>query len=252
MAGFNQTELDNLERRDFQLSILAAVTVLVLASGVALLMYPLVFVHPDEANKWTLRFAFLGFCVLSLLLVAYLLDHQRTVRGLKQQLVAELQRNLELRNQGNADLLHTIPDLHHFQDRLVMEHRRAVSLQRTLSLLVVKVKLSSGLLGTNDERTALGEAARAMARHLRQNDSMYLLGPGFFGLVLPDTDGASANHISLQLAHTLRAVGAKNSFSFETSVCNYPEHVKSAHELEQTVLGMLPDNQSLLEGVDIG
>ena len=250
MAIFNQTELDNLERRDFQLSILAAVIVLVLAGGVALLMYPLVFVHPDEANKWTLRFAFLGFCVLSLLLVAYLLDRQRTMRGLKQQLVAELQRNLELRNQGNVDLLHTIPDLQHFQDRLVMEHRRAVSTQRTLSLLVVKVKLPDRLLGKNEETAALGEAARAIARHLRQNDSMYLLGPGFFGLVLPDTDGASANQISLQLGQTLRAVGAKNSFSFETSVCNYPEHVKSAHELEQTVLGMLPDNQPLLEGVD--
>ncbi len=251
MVGFNQTELDHLERRELQLSILAAVVVLVLAGGVALLMYPLVFVHPEGTNKWTLRFAFLGFCVLSLLVVAYLLDRQRTVRRLKQQLVAELQRNLELRNQANVDLLHTIPDLHHFQDRLVMEYRRAASMQRALSLLVVKVKLPSSLSDTNEATAALGEAARAMSRNLRPTDSIYLFGPGLFGLVLPDTDRASANHIVLQLEEALRAVGAKSNFSFETFVCNYPEHVKSAHELEQTVLSLLPEKQPWLEGAEI-
>jgi hypothetical protein len=51
MAEFNESQLDALERRESQLSILAAVIVLVMAAGVALLMYPLVFVHPDEGNK---------------------------------------------------------------------------------------------------------------------------------------------------------------------------------------------------------
>ena len=105
MPGLNLADLDNLKKRELQLSILAAVIVLVMAGGVALLMYPLVFVHPDGGSKWTMRFAFIGFCVLSVLFVVYLLDRQKTVRKLKQQLVSEFKRNVELRHQANVDLL---------------------------------------------------------------------------------------------------------------------------------------------------
>ena len=89
MAALNRTDLENLQRREIHLSILSAVFVFILAGGVAVLMYPLVFVHPVEASKWTLRIAFVGFCVLSLLFVFYLLDRQRMVRRLKQQLLFE-------------------------------------------------------------------------------------------------------------------------------------------------------------------
>lgn len=250
MAGFDHTELDRLERRDLHLSILAATIVLVMAGGVALLMYPLVFVHPDEGNKWTLRFAFAGFCLLSVLVAAYLLDRKRTVHGLKQQLVAELKRNLELRHQANVDLLHTIPDLNHFQDRLSMEHRRAASMQRTFSLLGIKVILSRNLMGTNEETTALGEVARELSRNLRPTDSIFALGPGVFGLVLPDTDTAGANRIKFRLEETLQAIGGGNRFSSEAFVYNYPEQFQSAHEMEQEVLSLLPETQPWMEGAE--
>ena len=64
MSKWNRAELDHLERRELQLTVLAAVFVLVLAAGLAAFMYPLVFVHP-EGNKWTLRVAFFGFCATS-------------------------------------------------------------------------------------------------------------------------------------------------------------------------------------------
>ncbi len=95
MPKLNRAELDNLERRELQLTILAVVFVLVLATGLAAFMYPLVFVHP-EGNKWTLRVAFFGFCALTLLFVGYLFDHQRMVRELKQNLLEELERNVEI------------------------------------------------------------------------------------------------------------------------------------------------------------
>jgi hypothetical protein len=57
MGTLNRTELDKLERRELQLTILAAVYVLVQAAGLAVFMYPLVFIHP-MGNKWTLRVAF--------------------------------------------------------------------------------------------------------------------------------------------------------------------------------------------------
>lgn len=242
---FDRAELDSLERRELHLTILAAVIVLVLAGGVALLMYPLVFLHPTEANKWSLRVAFIGFCALSVLFVGYLLDRHHTVRRLKQGLLEEFQRNVKLRDQANVELLHSIPDLNRFQDCLAMEYRRAASSEGTLSLLLVKVKLSRGEPDSDEGRAALGEAARAISRKLRPTDSVYLFGPGLFGAVFPATDAPNAKQISLRLQETLRAAGARNLFTFEVLLYNYPQDVTSAQELQQVVSSLLSENQRL-------
>jgi hypothetical protein len=107
-AILNREELDKLERRELQLTVLSVVFVLVLAGGLAVFMYPLVFVHP-EGNKWTMRVAFFGFCALVLLFVGYLLERQRTVHKLKQHLLAEVERNVALKHQANVDLLGSMP-----------------------------------------------------------------------------------------------------------------------------------------------
>jgi hypothetical protein len=93
-------------------------------------MYPLVFVHPEE-NKATMRVAFFGFCALTLLFVGYLFDRQRTFTKLKQHLLAELERNVTLQLQASADLLNSMPDQNHFWDRLSMEFRRALTMEKT-------------------------------------------------------------------------------------------------------------------------
>jgi hypothetical protein len=51
-AILNREQLDKLERRELQLTVLSVVFVLILAGGLAAFMYPLVFVHPDENNMW--------------------------------------------------------------------------------------------------------------------------------------------------------------------------------------------------------
>jgi GGDEF domain-containing protein len=253
MVTFNLPELDKLERRERQLTVLAAVVVLVMAAGMALLMYPLVFVRPVQAEKLPLRFAFFGFCVLSLLISAYLLDRQRTFRNVKQQLVSQLQKNAELQDRGNTDLLHTIPDLNHFQDRLAMDFRRAATMQRTLSVLVVKIVSLRNSSDANKDTAALGDAARAIARIMRpSSDSMYRLEPGLFGLILSDTDTATAKRLKGALEESLRLVGANNNFSFATFVSNYPDHAKSAHDLEEAVFSRLSAQQPWVEATEAG
>jgi GGDEF domain-containing protein len=239
MATINRQELDRLERRELQLTIMAAVFVFVLASGLAVFMYPLVFVHPDIANKWTLRVAFFGFCSLTLLFIVYLLERQRTVRKLKQQILEELERNIELRLQASADLLHTMPDINHFWDRLTMEYRRAMTMQKNLTLLLVKAKLPAPPAGT-DSTSALGDAAKAMSRKLRPTDSIYRLAPEIFGLVLPETDTLNAKRIAVRLQEELQSVRAKHGGAFETTVHNYPDDAQSSHELEDIVKSVLP------------
>jgi GGDEF domain-containing protein len=248
MGTLNRAELDNLERRELQLTILAAAFVLVQAAGLAMFMYPLVFLHPI-GNKWTLRVAFFGFCALTLLFVGYLLDRQRTVRKLKQQILAELERNVTLQHQASVDLLQTMPDQNHFWDRLTMEHRRALTMKRTLSLLLAKAKpavasakvdrltVASENEGSSE---AWSDAAKAMSRKLRPTDSIYRLSTDLFALVLPDTDVLNAKRIAVRLQEELQEIRAKHGKAFDITVHNYPEHVKSSHELEDIVKSLLP------------
>lgn len=241
MATLNRAELDRLEKRELQLTILAVVFVLVLAGGLAAFMYPLVFLHP-VGNKWTLRVAFFGFCGLTLLFVGYLLERQRTVRQLKQQLLAELERNVTLQHQASVDLLHSMPDQNHFWDRLTMEFRRAMTLQKNLSILLVKGK-ASGSAKQADDDAAWSDTAKAMSRKLRPTDSIYRLAPDIFALVLPETDALNAKRIAVRLQEELQEVRAKHGKTFDITAHNYPQDAQSAHELEDIVKSLLPQQE---------
>jgi GGDEF domain-containing protein len=241
MGTIDRQELDRLERRNLQLTILSAVFVLVLAGGLAMFMYPLVFVHP-EGSKWTMRVAFFGFCALTILFVSYLFDRQRTFTRLKQSLLAELERNVTLQIQASADLLRSMPDQNHFWDRLSMEFRRALTMEKTMSLVLAKANLDSRI-AANDQKAALSDAAKALAKRLRPTDSIYRLADGMFGIVLPETDTLNAKRIAIRLQEELQAVRAKYGLSFDLSAYNYPEHVKSSHELEDIVKSLLPEDK---------
>jgi len=260
MGTLNRTELDKLERRELQLTILATAFVLVQAAGLAMFMYPLVFLHP-VGNKWTLRVAFFGFCALTLLFAGYLLDRHRTVRKLKEHILAELERNLTLQHQASVDLLQTMPDQNHFWDRLTMEYRRAMTMQKTLSLLLVKAKSANAsakvdrlaVANTKDASSeAWSDAAKAMSRKLRPTDSIYRLSTDVFALVLPETDVLNAKRIAVRLQEELQAVRANHNLSFDISAHNYPEHVKSSHELEDIVKSLLPAEDQWATPVPVG
>jgi len=241
MPTIDRNELDRLERRNLQLTILSAVFVLVQAGGLASFMYPLVFVHP-EGNKWTMRVAFFGFCALTVLFVGYLFDRQRTFIKLKQSLLTELERNVTLQIQANTDLLRTMPDQNHFWDRLSMEFRRALTLEKTMSLVVAKASPNSRV-AAKDLQAAYSDAAKAMARRLRPTDSIYRLSDGLFGIVLPETDTLNAKRIAVRLQEGLQDVRTKYGLTFDLSAHNYPDHVKSSHELEDIVKSLLPEEK---------
>lgn len=240
MAKFDLEEIKALEKREFQLMILAAVFVLVLAGGVALLMYPTVFLHPEEGSKWTMQIAFTGFCALTVLFVVYLFDRQRTVQRLKQHLIEEIERNTELRNQSNIDLLDVLGDVSRFHDQLAMEFPRAVTMRKPLSLLGVKVKVARNLAGETETSAALGEAVKGIARALRSTDSLYALGQAVFGAVMPEASIANVKLVELKIEQTLRSIGAAGRFDFEITTCNYPKQVQTALEMEDFVASLLP------------
>jgi hypothetical protein len=49
--------------------------------------------------------------------------------------------------------------------------------------------------------------------------------------------------VAARVEEELQAVRAKHGLTFEISIHNYPEHVQSAHELEEIVKAMLPENK---------
>ena len=232
----NKHELEKLERRGLQVTVLSVVFVLILAGGLAVFMYPLVFDHP-VGNVWTLRVAYFGFCGLTLLFVGYLLDQQKTLRQLKRQLLAEVERNIALKHQANVDLLGSMPDANQFWDRLTMEFRRAKTMQKTLSLLLLKVKAAEKA----DMAAICSATAKGMSRRLRPTDAIFRLAPELFGVMLPETDQVNGKRVALRLQDELQGARAAFNVAFELNVYNYPEDVVSAHEMEDLVKSLMPE-----------
>jgi GGDEF domain-containing protein len=234
----NRVQPENLEQHELQLSIFVAVTIVVLAVGMAVLMYPVVFSHQTPADR-TLRTAFWGFCILCVLLTVYLWDRHATIRRLRREMAEGRRQMAETRRQASVELLKTMPNYDSFQDRLPMEFRRMVTTTQKLSVAVITIKFPADHSSPSETAAALGDAAKVIARKLREQDSIYILAPACFGAVLPGADLNSAERVCARLSEGLtEAAGASRRFEFEVKVVNYPTHASSAHEMQQAVAAL--------------
>jgi len=205
-------------------------------------MLPEVFANRILQPNGTPQIAYFGFCRLSYLVVAYIVDRQFTIRGLQHQIAIDHMRASESLKQASAGLLGTLPNFNTFEDRLSMEFRCAVTAGLTLSVLVIAVKLRPDLSEPSFAKSALGIAAKAFSWRVRQQDSVCILRPGFFGIILPGVDTSTARQVSSRFSKSLSvAAGAIDRFSFRIDAINYPEHAASSQDLELTVWGNLPE-----------
>jgi GGDEF domain-containing protein len=235
MKIFDRVQADNLERREVHLSIFVSVTVIVLALGTGVLMYPMVFSRQTPGD-WSMRVAFFGYCALCALLAFYLWDRQGTIRRLRRQMAEDRRQIAETRREASVELLKTMPNLSSFQDRLPMEFRRMANTTQKLSIVVITIKLPPDHSGPSETASALGDAAKVIGRKMREQDSIYILAPACFGAVLPGVDLSTAERVCARVNEGLAdAAGASHRFQFELKVINYPAHASSAHELLQAV-----------------
>lgn len=245
MTNQGRPESIDLERREFQLSLFACLAIVILAGGLALLMYPAVFSTHENSSTRAPQIAFYGFCTLSSLLVAYIVDRQITIHRLRRQMALDRKKSSEALRQASADLLSTMPTFNTFEDRLTMEFRRAAAAELKLSVLVVSVKLHSAYSEPSLGMSALGDAAKAISRKLREEDSIFILRSAHFGVILPGVGQAEAKRFSSRFAEGLSdAAGASDRFSFKVEAISYPEQTTSAHDLELVVSGWLPETDS--------
>jgi GGDEF domain-containing protein len=234
MDIFDKVDPKTLDRRHWQLSMLSLGMIVVLAAGVALLMYPAVFGSNAVAAEHTPRALFFGFCALCVLVVAYLLNREYIVHQLRRNLLEQKTEIAHLRQEASTDLLETLPGFSHFQDQLTMGFRRAAQTGEPLSLVLVRLK-PSPMFDTQPELSAaLGDAARVLVRKLRTDDSLYHLSSGVFAMVLLNACGPELIQVSSRVAEGLAdASGASNRFTFDMQVVNYPEQASTAYEMER-------------------
>ncbi len=238
---FDRIDSTNLERRQWELWLVSLTVILVFALGIALLMYPAIFSTPVVLAGTAMRKAFFGFCILAVLLLAYLIDRQLVISRLRNQVLQQQQTIVRIRHEASTDLLNTLPDFGHFQDRLAMEYRRAAGMGQPLSLLMVVLKSARTLSDPREVGAAFGDAAKALMRKLRGEDSIYLFSSGVFCIVLPGVEANNAHLVANRLKEgLLDASGASSRFSFQIQVFNYPEHAKSAREIEEAVRPFAP------------
>ena len=245
MKIFDRVQADNLERREVHLSIFVSVTVIVLALGTGVLMYPMVFSRQTPGD-WSMRVAFFGYCALCALLAFYLWDRQGTIRRLRRQMAEDRRQIAETRREASVELLKTMPNFSSFQDRLPMEFRRMANTTQKLSIVVITIKLPPAHSSPSETASALGDAAKVIGRKMREQDSIYILAPACFGAVLPGVDLGTAERVCARLNEGLAdAAGASHRFQFELKVINYPAHASSAHELLQAVSALVSLDDSV-------
>ena len=241
MRIFDRIDSVNLNRRQWELCILALAVIVILTMGMALLMYPTAFSNDLIVSGPTTRKLFLGFCVLSVLAVGYLLDRQVVISQLRRRVAEQHRQAVEIRHEASMDLLASLPGFDLFRDRLAMEQRRAASTQSPLSLLFVGLKPLPHLSGKDAIDAAYGDAAKSLTRKLRGEDSIYHFPPGVFAIVLPAVGRENAGSISRRLTEGLNeASGASTRFLFEVHVINYPEHASTAREMEEAARSLFP------------
>jgi GGDEF domain-containing protein len=234
MEIFDKVNRATIDRRDWQLSVLAIVMLGVFGAGNALLMYPLVFGRSAFIQLPPSRTLFFSFCALCMLMVGYMINRMFLIRRLRASLLREQQELAQLLRTSSAELLGTLMGYSHFQDRLAMDFRRAMQTREPLSLLVVRVKPLKMFTQGAQAEMAWADAAKVLSRKLRPEDSLYRLSSEVFAIVLPGATEATAVTAAARLSESLAdASGASDRFTASVQVINYPDHAHSAAELEK-------------------
>ena len=236
-----KVESAHVDRTEFHLTVLSLAVIALFSAAIAVLMFPAITSHPVVFSARTSKVFFVGFCVLCALLVGYLVERQMMIRRLRGELAGAHARYSELQRQAERDLLATLSGLNHFQDRLVMEYKRALNGGDSLSVMVIQVSPTADLPDIREVNGALCDAAKAITRKLRREDSLYHFSGGIFGTIMPGMNAKEAQVTSVRLTDGLAdAAGAIGRFSADIKVFNYPQTAATAHELEQAVRALLP------------
>jgi diguanylate cyclase (GGDEF)-like protein len=218
---FDRIDTVKLDRRELQLWVLAITMILVLAIGMALLMYPTAFLEPVVLAGSTLRKAFFGFCALSLLIVGYLIDRHFMIRQLRHHLAE--QRNLqeqltaardELQQQATRDSLSGVLNRAGIMNVLERELARADRMHTALAIVMLDIdhfKKINDTYGHLAGDAVLRETARRLSSVVRRSDAIGRYGGDEFLTVLSGCDEPGAVTFAEKLRVLIEQKGINTS-----------------------------------------
>lgn len=185
--------LASVERRDWELWILALVTVVILAAGLFFVLLPAVFLG-DRTLQIRANLSpqlILGLLVLVLLLVAYLVHKQIELRALRLRSIVEAW-NFEVAHvQMLIDPLTQVFNRASLEEILSKEIKRVQRRQSTMVFLYADIndfKLVNTRFGHLSGDLVLAEVGGLMKQSVRGSDYVVRLGGDEFLAALVDTD----------------------------------------------------------------
>lgn len=248
MHLFDQIQTQQLENRQLQLTLLASLTIAVLATGVALLMYPAIFSREVLFSSRSLQCAFYGFCLLSVLLVGYLWDRQLTIRRLTQQVRIERRRNTASHLKASNDLLNMIPGIRGFREQLFAHSLQVGAKVPALSVAVVRLYLSGMIEHKSEEQIAFADAAQVIHRRLRKEDSIWALSRGVYGIILAGMDANAAERFTASVELGLQdAAGVNGRFTADVQLLTVGDHARSAYDVAKAITELLPRDLTAIQ-----
>ena len=157
------------------------------------------------------------------------------IARLRKELEDEKKHNLEQRTRGNKELLQTLFGPGQFCDRLALELQRAANMASCLFPdSPFRWKFRPNLSDNEEIYSAFGEAVKAMMHKLRGEDSIYQFTSGVFGILLPGTEADRRASVAVRVADALNeAMGISKRYSFDIRITNFPDHAKTAPEMEK-------------------
>ena len=190
-------QLSQLERRDWELWLIVSLTGILVAAGLAAILFPAAFLKHDNMHfeVTVSRPLATGLFTLLALLNTYLVTKRLEIRRLREQLLSSTIQQELIRQQSFTDPLTEIYNrrsLEEIAGRFISHARR---LKNPLSLLLIDVDRFKDVNTTFGHLTGdvvLADTASLLKSSVRGSDAVFRYGGDEFVIILADTSRSGA------------------------------------------------------------
>src|ERR1700687_3822885 len=217
-------QLSQLERRDWELWLIVSLTGVLVATGLAAILFPAAFLKHDNMHfeVTVSRPLATGLFTLLALLNTSLVTKRLEIRRLREQLLSSTIQQELIRQQSFTDPLTEVYNRRSLEDiagRFISHARR---LKNPLSLLLIDVdrfKDVNTRFGHLTGDVVLADTAALLKRSVRGSDAVFRYGGDEFLIILADTSlTGSAKVVERIRAYLLDWNRARNLAGFELSL----------------------------------
>lgn len=219
-------QLSQLEKRDWELWLIVSLTGVLVAAGLAAILFPAAFLKHDNMHfeVTVSRPLATGLFILLALLNTYLVTKRLEIRRLREKFLSSTIQQELLRQQSFTDPLTEIYNrrsLEEIAGRFISHARR---LKNPLSLLLIDVDRFKDVNTTFGHLTGdvvLADTAALLKSSVRGSDAVFRYGGDEFVIILADTSGLGAAKVIERIKACLvdwNRAGSLEGFELSLSV----------------------------------